>query len=263
LVEPNPAQVVHLKRKLKALGRFEPAEFNIATDNADALHECGNFERLFRLLRTVLDLFVIPADVRAERLSQQACDWRDVFEHPYWPGAFSTAFDDAVLTVMFGPNAVQHARPGSYPAYFRGRIEAGLTANDSAHNPWLHHVLLGHYLSDREAWPPFLQNPPRDLGQFAVLPSTLQEVASFAPFDFVLLSNVLDWMDDASCRALADRLSAEMSPGAHILWRQLNDPRDLVDNLVAAFEFSAARDAELATRERSLFYDRVHLGTHR
>jgi S-adenosylmethionine:diacylglycerol 3-amino-3-carboxypropyl transferase len=124
-------------------------------------------------------------------------------------------------------------------------------------------VLLGRYLADRAAWPPFLQQPPRDLRPFAVLPHDLLAVDSFAAFDFVHLSNVLDWMDDGACRALADRLSRELRPGAAILWRQLNDPRPLAGYFAPAFALDAARDAELTASERALFYDQVHFGVRR
>lgn len=262
LVEPNPAQVAHVDAKLQALARFTPAAFNIGTDDPAALHECGNFERLFRVFRAVLDQFVVTADERRARCADPRADWRDVTTHRYWPVAFTTAFADELLLAMFGPAAVQHAVRGSYPGYFQRRLEAGLAAADRATNPWLHHVLLGHYLADEAAWPPFLRERPGDLRPFAVLPHDLLAVKSFADFDFVHLSNVLDWMDDAACRALADRLARELRPGAAILWRQLNDPRPLIGYFAPAFAFDAARDGELTTRERALFYDQVHLGVH-
>ncbi|MCA8955396.1 MAG: DUF3419 family protein [Planctomycetes bacterium] len=263
VVEPNPAQVDHLAHKLEALARFDPARFNVGNADSTGLQECGNFETLFRLFRGALDLFVIPADQRESRCGRADSDWSDVIAHPYWPVAFAVAFGDEILRAMFGPGAVQHASPGSYPRYFRARIEAGLAAGDCASNPWLHHVLLGKYLPHSSAWPPFLRSPPADLGPFPVIAAPLLEVASFAPFDFVHLSNVMDWMDDDGCRALARRLGAELPPGARVLWRQLNDPRDLMGLFADEFEFSAALDAELTADERSLFYNQVHAGTKR
>ncbi len=263
LVEPNPAQLAHVQRKLDALAKPDSALFNVGNEAPDGLHECGNFERLFRLFRAVLDLFVVPLAERRRRCADPQADWRDVIENPYWPVAFATAFSDEMLLAMFGRAAIQHARPGSYPGYFRQRLELGLVAADRATNPWLHHVLLGQYLEDRGAWPPFLQEPPRDRRPFPTLPCDLLRVASFAEFDFVHLSNVLDWMDDGACRTLAKRLGHELRPGAAVLWRQLNDPRDLVGCFGEAFTFDAARDAALAARERSLFYDQVHLALRR
>lgn len=268
LIEPNAAQAAHVQRKLDALAAAaaDPAgpdwrrQFNVGCTDPQGLGECGNFERLFGVFRAVLDAFVVPQAERARRLAEAGASWDDVCSHAYWPAAFELAFADALLRTMFGPDAVQHAPAGSYPGYFRRRIEAGLAAADRAVNPWLHHVLLGCYRDDPAAWPPFLQRPPLDLRRFEVVATTFAAAPSFAPYDLVQLSNVLDWMDDASCRALAARLAAELRPGAAVLWRQLNDPRPLQELFLPAFAFDAARDARLTTLERSLFYDRVHLG---
>lgn len=260
LIEPNPAQVAHLTEKLAALSDLRPAHFNVGDASPNGLSECGNFEALFRVFRKVLDEFVLPASERARRVTDATDTWNDVCAHPYWAVAFELAFADPMLRTMFGPAAVQHAAPGSYPRYFQGRIEAGLAAADRAKNPWLHHVLLGCYRDDPAAWPPFLRQPPRDLRPFPVVPTTFQDAPSFAPFDLVQLSNVLDWMDDADCQRLAARLASELRPGAVVLWRQLNDARPLRAYFTPAFTFDPARDRRLLAAERSLFYDHVHAG---
>jgi len=262
LVDPSPAQHAHVTAKLQALGAFEARQFDVG-EGGPGLQECGNFERLFRIFRAVLDQFVTTAEDRRRRCADHEANWEDVIAHPYWPVAFANAFADELLIAMFGPDAVQHAPTGSYPDYFRGRIEAGLRAPDRAANPWLHHVLLGHYLEDRAAWPPFLRDPPRDRRPFPRIHGTFAAVPSFAPYDLVQLSNVLDWTDEEGCRALAARLVAELRPGAKVLWRQLNDPRDLVARFEPAFAFDPALDAELTASERALFYDQVHCGTRR
>lgn len=263
LVDPNPAQLAHVERKLAALAASaEPAAFNVGTPDPDGLAECGNFERLFRAFRALLDLFVVAGDERRLRLETGAA-WDDVVAHPYWPVAFALAFADPLLVAMFGPDAVQHAVPGSYPAYFQRRIELGLAAPDRATNPWLHHVLLGHYLTSPAAWPPYLREPPRDHTPFRARRATLLELESFAPYDLVQLSNVPDWMADPACDELARRMAQEMRPGSVVLFRALNDPRDLVARWSPSFTFDPARDARLADLERSLFYDEVHAGVHR
>lgn len=269
LVDANQAQLAHVQRKLDALAGGargpdrDPAGWNIGVDDPAGLHERGNFERLFRLFRAALDLFVMPAAERRRLLADASAAASPLTDAAYWAAAFATAFHDELLQAMFGPAAIQHARPGSYPAYFRRRIEAGLAADDRTTNPWLHHVLLGHYLTDRAAWPPFLQQPPRDLRPFVTIAGTLADVPSFAPYDLVGLSNVLDWTDAAGCHALARRLAAELRPGAMVLWRQLNDPRRLAEAFLPEIVCDPGRDARLTQRERSLFYDRVHCGIRR
>lgn len=260
LVDPNPAQLRHVELKQRALASFVPTRFNIGTADPQGLHECGNFERLFRLFRDALDRFVISADERRRRFEDESSTWDDVMQHRYWPAAYATVFSNELLVAMFGPDAVQHARPHSYPSYFRQRIEIGLRDPDRNLNPWLHHVMLGHYRETTAAWPPYLRQRPVDVRPFPEHTCTLLEVPSFEPFDFVQLSNVMDWMDNDGCRAIAARLQAELRPGTTILWRQLNNSRDLTGHFAPAFAFDTERDASLTAAERSLFYNQVHCG---
>ncbi|MCB9920306.1 MAG: DUF3419 family protein [Planctomycetes bacterium] len=266
LVDPNPAQLELVERKASLLADpdIPPSRFGVGADEPNALHECGNFEWLFRLLRQVLDLFVVAPSERARRFEIDE-DWDDVFDTPYWPRAFELVFSEGMLVTMFGPAAIQHATPGSYPEYFRGRIEAALRRDDRSSNPYLHHLLLGRYSERPASWPEYLRRRSDFPAVFApeVVHGTLLDVRSFEPFDFVGLSNVMDWMDDASCTELAKRLADELEPGAAVLWRQLNDPRDLIGRFEAAFEFDSERDTRLLARERSAFYDAVHLGRRR
>ncbi|MCA8970430.1 MAG: DUF3419 family protein [Planctomycetes bacterium] len=266
LVDPNPAQLELVRRKASLLSDREvpPSRFGVGNDDPTALHECGNFERLFRLLRHVLDLFVVASTERARRFETDEA-WDDVFDTPYWPRAFELAFSEGMLVTMFGPAAIQHAAPGSYPEYFRGRIEAALRRDDRSSNPYLHHLLLGRYSAEPAAWPEYLRLRADFGAGFApeIVRGTLLDIRSFEPFDFVGLSNVMDWMDDDACTELAKRLADELQPGAAVLWRQLNDPRDLLGRFDTAFEFDADRDARLLARERSAFYDAVHLGLRR
>lgn len=267
LVDPNPAQIAHVRSKMSAVldPRVPLAQFGVENDDASALHECGNFERLFRSLRNFLDVFVVSAEDRSARLRNDD-DWEDVFEAPYWRVAFDLAFSDGMLSTMFGDAAVQHAVAGSYPGYFRRQIEAALRRGDRGHNPFLSHLLLGKYLGDERDWPDYLR-AHRGAKPFAgaasvprVIDGTLLEVPDFGAFDFVQLSNVLDWMDDESCARLIERLGNELATNAVVIWRQLNDPRDLRALFGRRFVFDRARDARLLASDRSMFYDRIHVG---
>ena len=261
LVDPNAAQLRHVEDKRRILLAGDRAPFGVGSSDPALLHELGNFERLFRQFRGFLDLFVIDA-VERERRLRAGETFEDVFVQPYWSVAFELIFSDAMLTTMFGPDAVRHAAKGSYPGYFRSRIEGGLRAEDRCVNPWLHHLLLGRYAEHPAAWPPFLRERAVRTTPFAEIHGTFADVPSFAAFDLVQLSNVPDWMSDDDCAGLARRLGAEMSAGGVVFWRQLNDPRDLVA-MFAEFVCDPARDTRLCLAERSLFYDQVHVGVRR
>ncbi|MBK6939738.1 MAG: DUF3419 family protein [Planctomycetes bacterium] len=264
LVEPNPAQKAHVLAKEAAwLAAEPPSVFNVGAADPSGLSERGNFEALFRQLRSFLREFVAPASTFEAWFGERgalAASAPAVFAQRYWPVAFQLFFADSMLHAMFGPAATQHARPGSYPDYFRRVIERGLLRDDAFDNPYLQHVLSGRYMERRESWPEFLRLAPQPL-RATWIDGTLDTVPSFAPFDFVDLSNVLDWSDRAQIDALASRLGHELRPSARVLWRQLNDPEDLEARFAPWFTFDATRAAALLASERSLFYDSLHLGT--
>ena len=108
------------------------------------------------------DHFVLPREAWLRLFGDEPsafdiAELRAAFTNAYWPVGFQLFFSDALLNTMFGPDATQHAVPGSYPGYFQGLIERGLLRDDARNNPFLQHIFLGHYM-DREACvPPFLK----------------------------------------------------------------------------------------------------------
>ncbi len=263
LVDPNPAQLQLVQRKAQALQRMamDPAVVNIGSEDPQGLNACGNVETLFRCLRDFWRAFIIkPNDLEhmfdSEKRLRAATD--TLTSHRYWPVSFDLFFHDEMLSTMFGPEAVQHGHKNSYPAYFRQVIEQGLKRPDALDNPFLHHIMLGHYLTRREAWPLYLQRPPRDF-QAEMIQGPIDAVPSFNPFGMVQLSNIFDWMDESQVAATAKRLQEEMLPGSVILWRQLNNDRDFARHF-PKFRFDKAWGEELMGKERSLFYTSVTVG---
>ena len=264
LVDPNPAQLSHVRAKVAALaaggdGPLGPdtlARFNVEDRSRTGLSECGEFESLFRLLRATLHEFVAEPPEIESWLDPDA-DAPRTPDTPYWSVAFELAFADPLLHAMFGPAATQHAVRGSYPAYFRRRVEAGLTAPDRATNPYLRHVLTGCY--SRSALPPFLREPPR-APRFEYECAAVADVPEIGTHDFVGLSNIMDWMSEEECRPMIDRLRTELRKGAVVLWRQLNNGTDRESWFGQEFAFDAALGRTLLAAERSLFYESVHVG---
>lgn len=217
----NPAQLAHVRAKHAAVMRGDRASLA-------ALSDCGAFEALFRNLRGLLE------------------------KGTAWPAAFAQAFDARVLEATFGPDATQHAEPGSYPAYFQRAFEAARARPDAAHNPFLRHILEGRFRE--EAW-----MEDRALRLPALIEGTLADVPAPDRFEVVSLSNVFDWSADAVVADWAARLHA-CRPGTHVLIRQLNNQRPIAPFFSPAFRFDDALGAELLARDRSFFYERVLVG---
>ncbi|MBK6580806.1 MAG: DUF3419 family protein [Sandaracinaceae bacterium] len=266
LVDANPEQLAHVDRKLAALRDLRGADrlraFNVGAPSDPAgLSECGNFESLFRGLRGFVHDFVLPGEAWLRFFGEGAFDVAELhaaFASAYWPVAFQLFFSDALLNTMFGPDATQHAVPGSYPGYFQELLERGLLRDDARNNPFLQHIFLGHYM-DREACvPPFLQRPVAP--SFERFHGFVEDVPNLHEHDFVNLSNILDWTAPAGVTRLCTLLADRLAPGAVVLWRQLNHARDIEACFGERFTFHPELGAQLQRRDRSLFYSSIHVG---
>ena len=107
LVDPNPAQLDHVRQKILARDAGETSR--LISGGPGSLLERGNFEGLFRVLRGVLHDFVAPPEAWERLISGDMARLSDLLESPWWVTAFDVAFSDALLLRMFGDEFL-HAR---------------------------------------------------------------------------------------------------------------------------------------------------------
>ena len=269
LIDFNPAQLERVREKMRALRDTDTAtrrqRFNIGTSDANGRNQNGNFESLFRGLREfIFDLVADESEIRAlfEQKDRLANVSELLFSSKYWQVAFDLYFSDSLLNAMFGPDATQHAEPGSYPRYFQALFEKGLTSTAAFDNYFLHHVFLGYYLQRPESLPYYLLSPPTDY-RFQMIEGTLDQVPDLQRFDLISLSNIMDWMPLTEIVALINHLQSRMKSGASVLYRQLNNDTDLSVHFGDSFAFNTALGVRFQEAERSLFYSSVHVGKRR
>ncbi|MBI1382145.1 MAG: DUF3419 family protein [Planctomycetaceae bacterium] len=263
LVDPNPHQLRLVRAKFEALETLQGQEllraFNVEATDPSGLCQRGRFEALFRALRDFLDAFVVRRDELeaflrgAARGTDGPMRW---FADPLWTVAFDLHFSDRLLHALFTRAATQHTEPGSYPVYFRRAFEELLLAPDSGRNRFLHHALLGTYLDLPGALPPYLGTRPR-VSDIELREGTVDAAPDLADFDLVGLSNVLDWMDQPACAALALRLARGLRSGAWVVFRQLGAGAQHWKHFAEHFEAPPGLGDELLAMERSGFYTRV------
>lgn len=263
LLDPNNAQLQLIQRKSLALQRLsmDPAIMNIGSEDPQGLNAGGNFEALFRCLRDFWRAFIIKGQELEHMFDNEkrlkiATDTLRASD--FWPISFNMFFQDEMVSKLLGEGAVKHAPPEGHAHFFRRVVEQGLARPDALTNPFLHHIMLGHYLERRESWPLYIQRPPRDF-QAEMLNSSLLEMESFAKYGFVQLSNLFDWMDDTAVAELAKRFDEELPPGAVILWRQLVNGRDFRPYF-KHFNWETELSQALLEKDRSLFYSGLVVG---
>jgi S-adenosylmethionine-diacylglycerol 3-amino-3-carboxypropyl transferase len=249
----NPDQLAHCRARALAIAEGRHTELNVRDASPAGLSQCGEFEKLFRVLRDALLELVMPV-AELEQFFSAGSDrvallakWRQL---PYWSSAFESAFTESLLHAMFGPDATRHAPRGSYPAYFQRVFERGLSQPGAASNPWLQHVLLQRY----EAPPAFLTSGR--LHEVHWHEGTLTSVPELSRFDVVSLSNIFDWSDESLVVSWAEALEA-LPRGSLVVWRQLNNQRDWRPHFAPNFVEETALSKRWSEDERALFYERV------
>lgn len=256
LLDMNDAQLDLVRTKHAALiahaAWCEERTRLFCTDGA--LNGCGNFESLFRGWRAVLDDLVMPDGDRHTVLLRDGERGR-LTQNKYWPESFEMFFGDAMLEAMFTSAATQHAPRGSYPTYFQNVIERGLARSDASKNPWLHHVLLGHYVDG--VLPTYLGATYDASASFAYVHASIADAPHFGAFDVVSLSNLFDWMPSDAIANVARRLVNECHAGAAVIVRQLNNCAPVEELFAPAFTLDAALSSELHANDRSMFYQRL------
>jgi S-adenosylmethionine-diacylglycerol 3-amino-3-carboxypropyl transferase len=156
---------------------------------------------------------------------------------------------------MFGQEAIQHAPKNSYPRYFQDLLEDGLKRADATKNYFLHHIFLGYYFDRRECLPPYLANPNFEF-QSELINGYLSNIKEIESYDYIMLSNIFDWMDLESVKEHC-RILSKMKKGAILVLRQLNSSLDLQSFLKETFFFHDSLAEDFLKKDRSLFYEKL------
>lgn len=261
LIEPNPAQVRSIQEKIKILSEMkqEDARKIIGANINSPLIEAGNFESLFKMLRTFIYEFVLSEKEFQTLLEAGDPEqWEECFQHPYWKTAFELYFSDSILVTMFGPAAIQYAPKNSYPQYFRELLERGLKREAAEDNYFLHHIFFGHYFEREESLPFYLQWEIENM-EMSFHPCFAQEFTGYGNFDLVGLSNILDWSAPEDVLRIAQLVSDSMRKGAVLFYRQLNNSSDF-KQYFKGFVWREELENKFLQKDRSLFYSKICIG---
>ncbi len=184
----------------------------------------------------------------------------DRSEEDKLPGWVSEAAELPVA--VFGEGATRN-RVEPFARHFANRTRWALANFPAADNPYLWQVLAGRHPPG--AMVPWLEAPA---------PDRLPEVAWHATFmtealrgartiyDFVHLSNILDWLSPEEARATLEFACAALRPGGWVLVRQLNSTID-VPGLGKGFDWDIDMSRALHAVDRSYFYRGLFIGRKR
>ena len=96
--------------------------------------------------------------------------------------------------------------------------------------------------------------------QWTVLGMSDALVQTTQNFDFIHLSNILDWLAPEEAGSVLERAWKALRPGGWVFIRQLNSNLDL-PSLGGRFQWLETSADALLKQDRSFFYRRLHLAT--
>jgi S-adenosylmethionine-diacylglycerol 3-amino-3-carboxypropyl transferase len=298
VVDPNPAQIALARLKIHLLQNFDQADrlallghaplpadereerlraalqtIDVPADTIgparvwaeEGPDQTGRYERVFAQLRKELEphttemqqlLSLRDTDEQARRVNPATTLGRALDD------AFERAMDLTILVHLFGEGATRN-RVEPFARHFARRTRHVLASLPAGDNPYLWQVLAGHYPPDVVT--PWLAEPaPHRLPEITWNPTTMTEALGRASgmYDFVHLSNILDWLSPEEARATLALAHAALRPGGWILIRQLNSTLG-IPSLSEDFAWQIGDAQELHGRDRSFFYRALHVGRKR
>jgi S-adenosylmethionine-diacylglycerol 3-amino-3-carboxypropyl transferase len=166
------------------------------------------------------------------------------------------------LLALFGEAATRNCCE-PFSRHFAGRTRHALATLPAADNPYLWQMLQGRF--PKEIVYPWLNaaSPSRMPEVEWTVASMADALQSFSEaFDFIHLSNILDWLAPDEGRATLELAWKALRPGGWTFIRQLNSSLD-IQTLGGRFDWQDGPASALHNRDRSFFYRKLLLGRKR
>ncbi len=163
------------------------------------------------------------------------------------------------LVHLFGEEATRN-RLQDFSAHFFQRTQWAITQLPTESNHYLWQVLLNQSPPGHSV-PWLSMKLPNRLPTKTFHQESIEEYLGKCEriFDYIHLSNVLDWLSDDQARSLLASTWDHLAPGGHTLIRQLNSNLD-IPSMNDRFEWLDQDSHDLLLRDRSFFYRKIHLG---
>ncbi|MGV3533600.1 MAG: DUF3419 family protein [Chthoniobacteraceae bacterium] len=176
--------------------------------------------------------------------------------------AFAETMQLENLVCLFGEGATRNARI-PFCQHFAERTRHALSTMPANTNPFLAQLLLGKFTPNApydwltreapETWP--------DVSYFHTWATDLLDFADEEMFDFIHLSNILDWLSPKQAQRTLGLAWRALRPGGRVIIRQLNSTLEIpaAEPRFAWLDQTAA----LHAADRSFFYRELFIGEKR
>jgi S-adenosylmethionine-diacylglycerol 3-amino-3-carboxypropyl transferase len=163
------------------------------------------------------------------------------------------------LIALYGEGATQNPAMPFWEHFFLQTINA-LTCPLAKNNPFLSQLLLGQFTQQPYEW---LTKPKQTISKkLTFLNHTLSETLDMAndSFDFIHLSNALDWLNPQEAKSMLRSVANKLNPGGMLILRQLNSTLDIPALGSHQIKWHVQDGADYLHQDRSFFYKRLLVG---
>jgi S-adenosylmethionine-diacylglycerol 3-amino-3-carboxypropyl transferase len=163
------------------------------------------------------------------------------------------------LVRLFGKEATQNSiKP--FSLHFFERTITAIETLPAKSNPYLAQLLQGKFYSKEYEW---LSLPKQSLEtEIRFMNSSMLEALCNGKekYDFIHLSNILDWLDHHQATQLLYAASQKLAHGGQLVIRQLNSSLQ-IPNLCPDLFWQTEIASDLHKNDRSFFYQKIHVTT--
>jgi len=260
-VEMNPAQIACINLRKHAYLNLSYPEF------LTRIRVRGKFERYFDLFRTrVLPLAHSRKTTAALLTPENYEERRSFYDHTWntwrWRAIFKVFFSRFVMGRLGRDPAFFDYVEGSVADRILERARFALVDLDPSQNPYLHWILTGDY---GEVLPLALQRDSffnirtaLQEHRFEIIEGTLEQALaqSDESFDAFNLSDIFEYMSEASTESLLRSLVAHSTPGARLAYWNMLAPRSRPASMSTLLKSCEEEARQLFQQDRAFFYSR-------
>ncbi len=174
---------------------------------------------------------------------------------------FLEYFDLELLVHIFGKEATQNPLQ-TFAGHFLSQTEKALKSNKKLNSPYLCQMLSGHFGPKVYDWMEQEALKDSDIKPVAFHNSMMLDYllhAGDSSYDFIHLSNILDWLSEEDGAFLLRQAFRVLRRGGKVIIRQLNSSLN-IKGLERGFKWDLNLSKSLTDKDRSFFYREVMVG---
>lgn len=257
--DPKDSQVDHFKAKLSALRRGDFDHLNLNHPDQDGLNQTGRYESLLRIFRRFFFEFITEHDAfSVQFFHAEPAERSEIFSqiksHSCWNHSFRMFFSKPTLEAVLGGEWAEDSC-----AYVRQNVEELLLREDVNENWLIKHLFLGEYLD--EAKPPYFDKTGWTGEEIGIHHKVLTDFQNLENYDFIGLSNYLDFLNAAKQQEVLNHLKSNMRKGSVLLLRSIRDKNVLWETLDSEFHLDRTWGDDLLKKDKSFLFSHMLIAT--